>query len=256
MPSLNHQRIMITRPERSARELCRLINESGGEAIHFPAIAFAGPPSQENFLHAVSQLDKQDWLIFISPQAVYASAPYIKQAWPSFPDTVKWAVIGRGTAKALRENDFPEAVFPEKNETSEGLLALPPFQFVKNISVAVIRGAGGQEKIDQVLTERGAQVLPVIAYQRTLPDVNIDQMLSKFQQKLIDAVVCTSFESAQNLKKLLGEKGWPFLQNVPLLVTSQRIKMLAQDLGFRRIWVTNHTNPLAILEKLAEELKK
>ena len=136
------------------------------------------------------------------------------------------------------------------------MLALPEFQAVQGQKVAIIRGEGGRELLHQQLTERGAQVLHVIAYQRVLPEVEAAPILQMLKQHQLNAIVCGSFESVQNLKILLGDAGWPFLKELPLIVVSERIKMLAQDLGFQTIWVAQNASLEAVVELLKEDYVK
>jgi uroporphyrinogen-III synthase len=88
-------------------------------------------------------------------------------------------------------------------------------------------------------------VTPVILYQRVMPNVKI--------QPLCDVIICTSFTAVDHLKKMVGEGAWHTLQNIPLIVMSERIKTLAHDLGFRTIWVTKNASHLAIMETIAQK---
>ena len=242
--------VMVTRPAPAGATLCELIKTAGGDAIYFPTIAFA-PADEKNFAAAVTKLGEQDWLIFISPQAVYASIPAIRRAWPHLPPQVKLAAVGAGTAQALHEAGYQVSVYPDTEWNSEGLLALPAFQHAAGQKIAIIRGEGGRELIDQQLTERGAQVLHVIAYQRVLPDADVTLILPLLNEHNIDRIICGSYTSVQNLKILLGEPAWPDLRSIPLIVMSARIKMLANNLGFQTIWVAQNAGHAAVIEMLS-----
>lgn len=244
--------ILVARPKPQADALCEAILAHGGYPIHFPTLQFA-PPRDETLLHsAISQLGEQDWLIFISPQAVYASIAHIRRVWPHFPDTVQWMAVGSGTANALLQAGY-RAMTPETEWNSEGLLALPAFQQVKGKKIAIIRGEGGRQLLDKTLAERGASILPVIAYERVLPTVDNSDCLERLKQHTIDVIVCSSYEGVRNLKILLGDVGWPYLAEIPLLVMSERIKMLAEDLGFRRLWVARDIDEILVV---AAEIRK
>lgn len=237
--------VLVTRPEPQGSELCTLIQAQGDEAISFPTVAFA-PPAK---LPAFELLDEQDWLIFISPQAVRATISQVKFKHLNI------AAVGAGTAKALYLAGYKNVSYPEMECHSEGLLALAQFQTVEGKKIAIIRGAGGREIIDKTLRERGAKVLTIIAYERVLPDINIEPCLALLKRDSIDVIVCTSYEGVRNLKILLGETGWPYLKNKPIIVMSERIKMLAHDLGFQTIWVTRNPSQTAILDLLVERRK-
>ena len=93
----------------------------------------------------------------------------MRSQWPVFPSTLRLAAVGAGTANALQAAGYNVTVCPRDEWSSEALLDLPDFQSVAGKHIAIIRGVGGRELIDRTLTERGAQVLPVMAYQRVLP---------------------------------------------------------------------------------------
>lgn len=249
MNDLQDLHILVTRPEPQGQELCRQIIARGGQAINFPVIAFSPPPDLCAFTSGIAALGDQDWLIFISPQSVHASAAEITRVWPRLPDRVKIVATGAGTAKALRDAGLKVTACPHADWSSEGILAMPEFQSVGGQKIAVLRGQGGRELIDQALAARGARIMTIIAYERVLPRTDVSPVLALLRENRIDVTVCTSFEGARNLKTLLGEAGWPFIRKIPLIVMSERIKSLAQDLGFQTIWVTRNASQAAILER-------
>lgn len=243
--------VLVTRPSPQGEKLCQQIDAQGGQAIYFPTIAFAPPQDADAYLQAIDQLGEQEWLIFISPQAVQACVPDLRRRWPVMPARVKFAAIGGGTAAALRAAGY-QAALPDQEWNSEGLLALPAFRAVNQMKIAVIRGEGGREMIDKTLTERGAKLLPVLAYRRILPEANVTACLQTLRERPLSAIICTSGEAVQNLKTLLGETAWLLIKDANVIVMSNRVKMLAQDLGFQRIWVTSTASNDAILAKLAQ----
>ena len=254
LPLANYS-VLVTRPAPAGLQLCNMIEAQGGHAIHFPTLAFA-PSDPARFEAAVSQLGEQNWLIFISPQAVYASVPTIRRTWPQFPPQVKFAAVGKGTANALQEAGYHVSVYPKDKWDSESLLALPEFQTIAAQKIAIIRGEGGRELLDKQLAERGAQVLQVLAYQRVMPNTDAAPILQLLKQHQLNAIVCGSFESVKHLKMMLGDAAWLDLKRLPLLVVSERIKMLAEDLGFQTIWVAENPSHEAVIELLVRGSKE
>lgn len=240
--------LLVTRPDPAGTEFCQLIEAKGGSAIHLPTIAFAPPIKGNEWHETLKRLDEQDWLIFISPQAVYASHHFLASLFPQ----VRLAAVGKSTAKALQERGF-SAIYPLQEWSSEGLLNLPEFQQIKNKKVTLIRGEGGRDTLEKTLTARGAILSHLIVYQRILPSVDIFPYLSLLEQKSIDAVICASFESVQNLKKLFEQNGWQYLHTIPLIVVSERIKRLAHHLDFQTIWVAENASHEAILKLLVQK---
>lgn len=253
--ALHHLHIMVTRPEPQGLELCKLIEAHGGHASYFPTIVFAPSPDRAAFQAAIKVLGEQDYLVFLSPQAVYASAYALHEMWPEFPPTVKIAAIGAGTARALREAGYAVDAYPSAAWSSEGLLQLPAFQSVEGKKIALIRGEGGRDLFEKTLLARGGHILNVLAYQRVLPRVDRHDYLTLFKEQEIDVIVCTSFEGVQNLKILLGANAWPYIKVLPLVVVSERIKMLAEDLGFQTIWVARNASNEMIIDLLVKQSK-
>lgn len=255
MTDLQNEMVLVTRPEPQATLLCEQIVALGAKAFAFPTIAFAPPPNEKKFHQEIMLLDEQEYLIFISPQAVAASINAIKQAWPQLPSHLKIAAVGAGTARALTNAGLSVDLQPNSEWSSQGLLDLPEFQKIENRKIAIIRGVGGRELLDTMLAERGAQVLPIIAYERVLPVIDNRDCLSLLQQGKITIIVCTSFESVSNLKILLGD-AWPHVLHLPLIVMSERVKLLAQGLGFQTIWVTPEASQAAILDLIVHRRKE
>lgn len=249
----NKLTILITRPDPQGSALCQLIEANGDHAIHFPTIEIV-PPADETLLQQqLSQLGEQDWLIFISPQAVITSIPHLRRAWPQLPDTVRWAAVGAGTAQALKEAGYNEIIYPPVEFSTEALLALPEFHSISGKKIAIIKGEGGRELLQTTLQERGAHVLLINSYRRALPEIDPTRYCDLFINNKIDAAICTSFEGIANLKKLIGEKAWKTLKVTPCIVMSERIKSLAHHLGFQTIWVVKSASHTAILNLLAEK---
>lgn len=244
--------LLVTRPDPGGAALCELIQRQGDVAIHFPTIIFAPPPDTAAFQRGLELLGEQDWLLFVSPQAVRASVPAIRRAWPVLPNTVRFAAVGAGTANALQEAGYQVSCVPDSEWSSEGLLDSPEFQAIENQHVAVIRGEGGREILEKILTERGAKVISLIAYQRMIPEIDISPYLPLVKDAKIDAIICTSFEGVANLKQLFAAV-FPALKVIPLIVVSERIKSLAQQAGFQTIWVADNASHEAILAIIAQK---
>lgn len=239
--------VMVTRPGKGGEDLCMAIEQNGAKAIYFPTIVFGPPKDPFAFKYKMAKLDEYDWMVFTSPQAVYVSVDMLRAFWPILPPHLKIAAVGGGTAKALHQCRLPIDVCPRAEWNSEGLLDALMEDAVKDKHIAIVRGEGGREYLEQALTVRGARATPIVAYQRLLPVVDVRPYQELIHAGKVDRIVCTSFEGACHLKQLIGEAIWPFLQLLPLIVISSRMKMLAQESGFQTIWVAGHASQEAIL---------
>ncbi len=243
----NEMTFIIARPGEAGAALCADIANLFGRALHFPTIEFAPPVDVVAFEKAIAQAGEQDWLIFISAQAVKSVVPALRAAWPIMPERVKLAAVGPTTAAALTAAGY-RATYSEDEWSSEGLMALPAFQQVRGQSIMIMRGVGGREALEKILKERGAEVSACVAYQRMVPSVDASVCQQLIKHHSCSAIIAGSFETVTNLKLLLGEAVWLELTTVPLIVMSERIKALAADLGFQRIWVTRNASQQAVID--------
>ena len=250
---LKGARVLVTRPKPMGELLCQRINECNGIAIYFPTIDIHPPSDASIFPYQLAKIDKQDWLIFISPQAVFATSHLIHLDWPSFPAHVKIAAVGGGTAKALHAANLRVDVYPTENWSSEGILNLPEFENIQGKKIALMRGEGGREWLEQSLKLRGAIVSQIIVYRRVKPEIDVSRYLKLFQDKAIDYIVATSGEGLFNLIELL-HGAWQELHTVNLVVISQRMKDHAIELGFKKILLAKNPTQGAIIDVLKASL--
>jgi len=229
--NLNNLHVLVTRPKPYGEELCELIRLAQGYPIYFPTIAF----ELLQDVSAINKISQQDWLIFVSPQAVNASITAIK---PKLSSQTKVAAIGSGTAQALQKQKVTVDLFPEKESDSESLLALLTPQLKPNNKIMLVRGEGGRTLLAENLAAEDMTVEHYIAYRRSLPILSVPK-------ERIDIVVCTSNESLKNLQIL-----YPEALEKPLIVVSERMREYAKTLGIQHIKVAKGASHQAILETL------
>lgn len=242
--------MLVTRPGKSGELLTQQIIEAGGQAIHLPTITFESLINTPPFLATLETLDQQDWLIFTSQEAVLTSLPTIQKRWPHLFYRIRLAAIGASTAQLLQKMTQQTVIFPEKQWNTEGLLELPAMQAIAQQKIILIKGAGGRAALRETLIERGAEVSQFNVYERILPSIDTKPYIHLIKQGKINIIIASSVESLINLKPLLGEAVWPPLTAIPLMVMSERIKLVAQHLGFQTIWVAENGDYIQTLATL------
>jgi uroporphyrinogen-III synthase len=243
--------ILVTRPKPQGEELCARIEELGGKPIYLPTLEIVPIQDDELFRQQMKSLSQYDWLIFISPQAVFHSVAWIPQSIG-----IKFAAIGEGTKNALQAAGFTDITHPLDEWTSEGLLKLPCFNSVSGKKIMLVKGAGGRELLADTLMARGAIVTEWVVYRRVLPDMTVDPGL--FYQQKIDIIICTSGESMRNLIKLVlrdvrstpQDKRITDIFEIPLVVISPRLVQLARELGFKKVSLSSNASHNAIIETI------
>ncbi|MGZ5533920.1 MAG: uroporphyrinogen-III synthase [Methylobacter sp.] len=243
---LSGVRVLVTRPEHQAENLSRLIEEHGGVAVRFPALAIIPQDDVGGIRSTLANPDKFEWIIFISANAVNFA---LKANSGKIPGTkfVRFAAVGRSTTQAMNMAGLPVDLMPENEYNSEALLAMPQLQQVVGPRFLIIRGEGGREQLATTLRSRGAEVNYLEVYKRIIPHIDSSPIVELLAQRNLDIITVTSAEALQNLNVMLGENN-KLLSLIPLVVVSDRIRCIAADMGFNRITVTDSPIDTAILE--------
>lgn len=246
MSGLNGALVLVTRPIAQADNLCGLIEQHGGQALRFPTLEIR-PASVTP--EAIQKALASDWLIFTSTNAVDFALKAFNGKMQDLQST-QIAAIGQATATALRQAGLRIQCIPEHDFSSEGLLAEPIMQNVVGLKITIVRGVGGREKLAKTLQERGAEVAYLEVYRRCCPTIKSDTLTNALREGKLAASTVTSGEALQNLLTILDETMVTLLRKLPLIVVSDRIGQLAQQLDFEQVSVSRQPTDAAILETL------
>ena len=246
--SLNGARVLVTRPAHQAENLSRLIEEQCGVAVRFPTLEIVELDDFSAIESTLAQVDKYQWLVFISANAVTMYGYYSDSDKMEKFKSVRIAAIGKATAQALVFAGLPVDLVPEAGYNSEALLAMPQMQQMNGQRCLIVRGEGGRDELAVTLRSRGANVDYLDVYKRTIPGIDSSKVSLLIAQDKLDVITVTSGEALQNLLIMLEEKNHQRLFEVSLVVVSDRIRQIAADLGFKRIAVTLDPLDAAILE--------
>jgi len=224
--------IVITRPMHQGEALRARLETKGAEVLHFPTIEILSAARSAELGACLKRLDRYDYAIFISPNAVDYAADYLD--FSTLPPKLKLAAIGPGTARALGAHGRKPDMLPRDGTNSEALLKLKALNAVSNKRILIVRGQGGRELLAETLEERGAQVDYAEVYRRAVPRLDHSELGSWFRQGRVDVIAVTSREALLNLDRMLSPALTPYLRSAQLLVSSARIIKLAGALGIRR----------------------
>jgi uroporphyrinogen-III synthase len=228
--ALNNLGIVITRPWQQAATLAESVRKAGGRPILFPLLEITDLRDYSVFDQTIAEIDKYDWAIFISSNAVQHGMKRLTR----IPPTLRFAAIGSATAAALGSFGVKDILSPTGRFDSESLLALPEMQNVAGQNILIFRGVGGREVLANTLIDRGATVSLAECYQRINPSQDTNQLNDLWHNGLLNAFVVTSSEALRNLFAVNID----WLHNVPVFTSHQRIAETAQAHGLQAIMAT------------------
>lgn len=242
--------ILVTRPEHQNNNLAELIELAGGKAIKFPVMEIVAPDNLEIASMQLSKSGQWDWLIFTSANAVNFALK-ICQRQLSVTGTTKVAAIGETTANCLLKYGIKANLVPQTSN-SERLASALQMQQISNKRCLIIKGEGGREKLQEILTNLGAIVTSVNVYRRTCPETNPELLLKHWSHEGIDFVTITSVESLENLIRLIGEKGHDLLKQSVVVAFSPRIRDAAFKRGLTQVITAATTSDSSIIESIVQ----
>ncbi|MDW3095836.1 MAG: uroporphyrinogen-III synthase [Gammaproteobacteria bacterium] len=227
---LSKTSIVVTRPSLQNKNICTQLSSMGAIPIAFPCIEIS-PILNIDTSNFDKVLPNCDLVIFISTNAVHYGLKTMPNLFKQVPESCQFAAVGASTAQALSEYGVKRILCPSDKFDSEQLLKLPELEKLNKKSVLIVKGKDGQKSLHHSLESRGANVLSVDVYQRTLPkSVNLDAINTK-----IDLLLFTSSETANNFLELAPNSLKNTLLACQTLVGHKRIAEKVTSLGFKKL---------------------
>jgi len=204
---LKKKRIVVTRAPEQAEDFISALEAYGAETLLLPTIAFAEAEDIDALDRAVSDLEKFDWVIFTSRNAVkfvvnrFEHLPISLERVNSLMLTPNTAVIGGATSgEAWSAGFIPQY---EAEESIGEALARDLADQVRGKRVLLPRSDQADSKLPEALRAAGAQVTEVIAYRNVAPALNPD-VLDAIRSGAVDVI---TFFSPSAYRHLVGAIG-------------------------------------------------
>ncbi len=222
---------LVTRPSPEGQELCKALSQYGIPALHQPLIRIEAGRQYSELVRLIQQAQI---VIAVSQHAVYWANHAFNEANQKWPISARYVAIGQKTAHKLSKVTQQKVHYPEVSD-SEHLLTMTELANVEQKKVLILRGNGGRDLIYSTLAEHGASVQHCEAYQRIEVAFNVDKSTQQWQQFGINTLIVTSGEQLNQFVRSLSPRHLVWLQQLRLVVPSQRIVEMAQQNGFQHI---------------------
>ncbi|GAB5451014.1 MAG: uroporphyrinogen-III synthase [Halioglobus sp.] len=245
--------VLVTRPAGPASDgLCALLLARGYRTHSQPLLELHAAqeltPAQRRL---VADLDQYQHVVFISANAARFGLDCLQSSWPQWPPGLHWYAIGDATARLLSAQGIRARV-PGEEMTSEGLLALPALQQLDEHRILIVKGEGGRDALLRAFTERGAQVDELACYRRECPQLAAGELAARLQRWQPAAVLISSGEGLENFTQLLRPAESTTVGATYMVVPSDRVARMAQEMGFRNICIAKNASDAAMIRALEE----
>ena len=256
-------KVLVTRGRSQSAEMTSLLEQAGAIVIHCPTIEISEPESWDSLDAALAKLENYDWIVFTSANGVdffYRRLAEKAGDEARLPDHLITCAIGPATAKALGKLARVDVV--AKDSKAEGALA------------AIIERAGGRENIRGLrfliprarvarellpveLTELGAQVCAVEAYQNLIPDSDGESIKRLLTEAPVNVITFTSSSTVSNFAAIVGMKDLSSLLEGALVACIGPITAAtAREHGLRNIIQPDAYTAAALVESIIDAVGK
>lgn len=236
-------RVLNPRPAAQAAELTQALKAAGYEVLELPLLDIQPRSVDAAGKALLMDLDRFHGVVFVSANAARAGLEALADYWPQWPLGVYAVAVGPSTAQVLRRAGLSPLV-PAQYD-SEGMLALPELQRVKDQRWLIIRGAQGRDLLRETLTIRGARVEVLPLYDVCLPHTAGAHWQASEPP---DVVLLTSAQVWHHWQQIAGRTA---LQPA-LLTVSQRLAERLTALGAQRVYCAGAADTDAWLRALAQ----
>ena len=199
------QKIGITRPAAQAETQIQRAFELGAQPVLMPAIKIDPIDDWSEVDATLQRLKEFSWLVFTSVNGVEA---FLDRLWDQGGDArqlagIKIATIGTSTADALSKYNLRADLVPDKFRAEALAKAMAPH--VNDQKVLWARASRGREILLQELTNAGATVTELVAYQNLDAESFSDEALKALGDSQLNWIGLSSPSIARRIAELLPE---------------------------------------------------
>ena len=225
------QKVLVTRAGDQATALTAALSEIGVEPIVVPTIEIIPPASFAELDQAIAELDRVDYLILTSVNAVNAFFDRLVAQGhsPQALSAIQTVAVGPKSAEALAERGVTADLIPQ-DYRAEGVVALLKDR-VSGKRLLYPKAALARDLIPTELTAAGAEVIAPIAY-ASAPPVEAAEKLQKALADGLDLLTFTASSTVQNFVALLDTESLILAKQIPVASIGPLTSETAKKLGF------------------------
>jgi uroporphyrinogen III methyltransferase/synthase len=229
--SLAGRRILVTRAAEQASVLNDALAELGAVPVVVPTIEIVPPPSYAELDQALEELERIDYLLLTSVNAVEAFFNRMAELGldVSTLDKLQTVAVGPKSAAALAARGVTADLVPE-DYRAEGVVALLRDK-ASGKSLLYPQAALARDLIPTELRAAGAEVIAPVAYASKVPEDAAGKLHRALVEGL-DLLTFTASSTVKNFVKLLSIDDLALARQVPAASIGPLTSKTARESGF------------------------
>lgn len=196
--------ILITRAVNANSEFRQMLETKGSTVLEFPALVIKPPSSWQKLDDAITNLEEYDWLILTSANGVeyFFERLYHQNKNKNHLKNIKIAVVGTKTAQYLSQHDLKADFIPPDFIADSLVENFPEILSQQKILFPRVE-SGGREILVQELSQKGAKITEIPAYQSGCPDIIDDIAWDAIKNEVISIITFASSKTVRNFYDLV-----------------------------------------------------
>jgi uroporphyrinogen III methyltransferase/synthase len=197
--------IVITRPQRQADDLARLLISEGAYPISFPTIKIVPPANWHGLDEAIDKLTTYNWLIFTSANGVQFFFERLREKNKDIRDLkgIQICCIGPATARQIEDKGIKVDLVPEQF-IAEGILQSFAAMDIKGRKILIPRAAKARDVLPEGLKKFGASVDVVATYQTVNSGKKKEELAALISDNKVDVITFTSSSTVTSFVEIMG----------------------------------------------------
>jgi uroporphyrinogen-III synthase len=203
------KKVLITRSKQQAASFSNKVHRLGGTPVEIPLISIQEPLNREPLVHAISRLNKFDWIVFTSTNGVKFFLQALKEAKMDLEllKNKQIAVVGRKTLQVLEEANIKVDLIPNEF-VAEALIDELKQRLSGGENILLPRGNLARDLLLNELEKIGSSVLDITVYETVLYDAHKQELYELIKNNQIDVITYTSSSTVHHFVELLEGTDW------------------------------------------------
>ena len=252
--TLAGKRIVITRSAAPSEALAGELSARGAIPVVIPLVSFADAEDFAPLDAALAEIERFDWMILTSAQAVRAvvkRGEELKRSLVRSESKPRIACVGPVTSETARQAGF-RVEYVAETHTGAGL-AEELREQLQGVKVFLPRSDRANPDLPLALRRYGAEVMEVIAYRTFRPSAVDERQLRQIAKGGTDAVLFFSPSAVQHFSELLGSEQFRALPDKLAITAVGPVTANAlREAGVRRLVISADTTAASVIEALEE----
>ncbi len=193
------RKILLLHEGVTARKASARLQELGATVYIGPVNQIVDPPSWTDCDQALNRIERYDWVIFTSQEAVIRFFQSLRRLGVDIRRArAQIAVVGSQTAALIRGYGLYPALMPSHEYSQEGLAKTFAAYSLLGTSILLPQGNLNRSYLQEYLGGRGAIVTTVQVYQNE-PVALSPALVGRLERREVDAIFYTASSSVEHL---------------------------------------------------------